>query len=434
MMTKAKGKAESEKKEKETTSPLDWSPGGGRTKTLRTLIADDVANGTRIMLGEVPDLSKEDVIKGVKEYFALQNLDTASVSRLTFAQNSNEIDVQAVYQLGKLKEIAPDVDVTELNTVAENASGADDKAKFLRSRQDEFKTKQAAYNVEKETEQKEAGQAEEAKTKYGDVQKIYQDLGLEDIMTDDDVQQFATQIAQGNITNIGLRNFLQQQPEYLAKQFEIERAAAKEEAAVARTELGQQLDTSSSEFLKKKALPQIERVYSRLGGTNRASTAAALSAATADVAKERENVLASAGLQDAAMMQGYRREDYLNQQNANYQMALQNWYNMTGLQNMQKQQTYQANQNKLAQIYGTQERQSSQNWQEYMANLQRGWASKDQAAAQKQQMWGALAGTIGMVGMGAGIGALFPGITAGQGALSGFAGMPYTQSNPYTRA
>jgi len=239
-----------------------------------------------------------------------------------------------------------------------------------------------------------------------ELRQMIEELGLQDIVGGSDINYFATEIRQGNITQLGVRNFLMQQPEYLERKAEEERERATE-----------YLGRTGEEFLRTRALPEVERVSARLGGRNRASTEAALSGAARDVA-----------LQSALNQEQFMREDYLNQQNALYQQAMTQWQNMVGFQQLKKQQTFQATQQKEAQIYGTRERESSQQWQMQLANLQRQWQQEDEKKARKQSIWGSILGFGGQLASGAAFGALLPGITAGKGLLAGITGM-----NPFGR-
>lgn len=241
------------------------------------------------------------------------------------------------------------------------------------------------------------------------VQDMATRLGIAESLSDDAIDYMAEQIAGGK-SAFEIETALKGLPEYTAAQSKIQQAAGAQEATAARGELGKQLDVSSNKYLTEQALPQVEQAYKRLGGTNRASLTSALATVSGDVAKQREQVLAQAGLQDLATQAGYKREDWLATQNQAYNASINEYNkNLTAWNNSQALANNVAYQKALypmqqASVRSAQIFQSGQNAiamknQDYWMNKQREWALEDQSFQQelvsqqnKANFWGNILG------------------------------------------
>jgi len=285
------------------------------------------------------------------------------------------------------------------------------------------------YNIKTQQEitTKEKAYTEALPQAKQQITNILQDLGLG--VDETTVNYFADKIASG-VDPYEIKQTLMTSPEYQNIKATQEREAIKAEAAAVREELEKQLSETGGEFFRTKLAPVVERRFKRLGGEGRASAVAALGYAASDVAKQRERTLASAGLEESARLEGYRREDYLRGVSAEYQAALQNYQKDRELWarnldfEMQKY-WYPIQKGATRAVTLAQERLKSEerSWQDYVLNKQRSWQIEDrswQEGLVKQQNWanilGFLGGKIATMGLGA-----LTGIEGG--ALAGLTGM-----------
>lgn len=265
-------------------------------------------------------------------------------------------------------------------------------------------------------------------------------LGLTGVFSDADINDLASRWKRGETSQYELNSFFKGTPEYQQKQAEIQQQKATEEGNAARQQLGTELEKQSTKYLQDQAVPALEQVYGRVGGTNRASLNTAAARAMRDVTQARESQLATSGIEQAAQQSAYNRQDYLSlmQQEYNNYLSQYNTMNQVNMQNrdLTIQQTLRPQQLadlRMQNLYN--ERQSSlqRDWQTQMLNLQRQWQIEDrdyaQSQADKQGLLGFL-GNVAKVGTGALLGAVLPGVTAGQGALLGFTSGMY---NPWFR-
>jgi len=156
----------------------------------------------------------------------------------------------------------------------------------------------------------------------------------------------------------------------------------------ASTELAKQ----GQQFLTKNALPQVEKAYARLGGTNRASAASALGYAAQDIAQQRENTLANIQTSDSL-------QDTINKYNASVNAS--NQLTTQALANKQfGEQKYwnTQQQNAIRTQNIITDKRRAEDWTQAaaLAEKQRQWTLQDQqtlADQQKSQNWWNLAGT-----------------------------------------
>lgn len=128
---------------------------------------------------------------------------------------------------------------------------------------------------------------------------------------DPDLAQFLSErLAEGE-SAFEISQFLKTTPDYMKKQSEIENARVQEESTAARQALDQQLQQSQQEVFGRAA-PNIIASYMRAGRLGSSGLNSALAQAQADLERERQGFLGNAGYQDAIRSQGYRREDFVN--------------------------------------------------------------------------------------------------------------------------
>ena len=119
-----------------------------------------------------------------------------------------------------------------------------------------------------------------------------------------------------------LQQFIQtSHPEYLKKQADTENQRIQQEATASREALGQQLLSSQQEAFNR-AVPNIISQYMKAGRLGSSGLNSAVANAQADLERERQGFLATAGYEDAARARGYRREDFLGNQTAAFQQYL----------------------------------------------------------------------------------------------------------------
>ena len=138
-------------------------------------------------------------------------------------------------------------------------------------------------------------------------QRLAQQYGQDD---PDLIGFLSEQLANGD-SPFEISQFLQTTPQYLKKQAEIENERVKGESAQAREALDADLLKSEEETFQRAA-PQIISSYMRAGRLDSSGLQNALARARTELARERQGFLSNAAYNDSIRAQGYRREDFVN--------------------------------------------------------------------------------------------------------------------------
>jgi hypothetical protein len=138
--------------------------------------------------------------------------------------------------------------------------------------------------------------------------------------TDVELDFYTKALAQG-ISPYELQITIQQTPEYIERQNQIQQEKYKAESQAMLGDLQTNMLAQEEEAFKR-ATPQILAEYMRSGRINSSGLDSAITNSRAKLAKDRENYMAQLQYQNAVTGLGYNREDYVNNQGNAYQNYL----------------------------------------------------------------------------------------------------------------
>jgi hypothetical protein len=139
--------------------------------------------------------------------------------------------------------------------------------------------------------------------------------------TDDEKNYFAKQLANGE-SPYELQQVLQQSPEYLQRQSDLQAQKQTQEAQAARQSLNDEL-MKNEQTAFQQAIPDILSSYMKAGRLNSSGVDNAIAAQRAKLAQQRNDYLAQVGFQQAMQQAGYNRQDFVNNQAQAYQQFQQ---------------------------------------------------------------------------------------------------------------